>query len=207
MGEARVRWLLWGRRRQQWFEIHSKYGMRTLVILYAFLATVASVASASDGYLLQAGDMLMVSVWKEAELSGEVLVRPDGAITVALAGEIEAAGHTVEEVRTAIDQRLRKFIPDPSVTVILRQSLGNQIFVIGKVNRPGQYPLNRPVDVMQALSLAGGTTPFAALNDIRVLRRDGERQITMPFRYTDIEHGRALGQNILLRGGDTVVVP
>jgi len=124
-----------------------------------------------------------------------------------LAGELPAAGHTVEELRAAIDERLRKFIPDPAVTVIVKQTLGNQIFVIGKVNRPGEYPIIRPVDVMQALSLAGGTTPFAALNDIRVLRRDGERQITMQFRYTDVEHGRALDQNILLRGGDTVVVP
>jgi polysaccharide export outer membrane protein len=90
---------------------------------------------------------------------------------------------------------------------VLRQSLGNQIFVIGKVNRPGQYPINRPVDVMQALSLAGGMTPFAATDDIRVLRREGQRQITLRFRYDDIVHGRALDQNIVLHSGDTVVVP
>src|SRR5262249_53584129 len=120
---------------------------------------------------------------------------------------LQAAGHTVEEVRSVIDQRLRKFIPDPSVAVIVKQTLGDQIFVIGKVNRPGQYPINRPVDVMQALSLAGGTTSFAAVNDIHILRRDGGHEITMPFRYGDIEHGRNLEQNIVLRSGDTVVVP
>ena len=93
------------------------------------------------------------------------------------------------------------------MTVTLKQALGNQIFVLGKVNRPGNYPIPRPVDVVQALSLAGGTTPFAAVNDIRVLRREGDKQITLTFRYTDIEHGRRLQQNVLLHSGDTVIVP
>jgi polysaccharide export outer membrane protein len=183
--------------------------MRTLVSVWWLLAacTVWGVVSAADDYLLQPGDMLSVSVWKESDLTGDFLVRPDGGITMPLAGEISAAGHTVEEVRTVIDQRLRKFIPNPSVTLILKQSLGNQIFVMGKVNRPGEYPINRPVDVMQALSLAGGVTPFASVNNIRVLRRDGDRQTTLSFRYTDVQRGRNLEQNILLRSGDTVVVP
>ena len=165
------------------------------------------MALGADAYLLQPGDVLAVSVWKEADLTGDLLVRPDGGITLPLAGEIKAAGHTVEEVRTAIDQRLRKYLPNAVVTVSVKQALGNQIFVIGKVNRPGPYPLNRPVDVVQALSLAGGTTPFASIDNIRILRRDGERQITLPFRYRDIEHGRNLEQNIVLQSGDTVVVP
>ncbi len=148
-----------------------------------------------------------VSVWKEPDLTSELLVRPDGAITLPLAGQIDAAGHTVSEVRSTIDARLRKYIPDPAVTVTLKQALGNQIFVLGKVNRPGNYPIPRPVDVVQALSLAGGTTPFAAVNDIRVLRREGDKQITLTFRYTDIEHGRRLQQNVLLHSGDTVIVP
>ena len=171
------------------------------------LALCSTGVLAADDYQLQPGDLLLVSVWKETELSGEVLVRPDGGISVPLAGEIEAAGHSIEEVRSTIDDRLHKFIPHPAVTVVLRQSAGNQIFVIGKVNRPGQYPINRPVDVMQALSLAGGMTPFASVNDIRVLRREGARQIELPFRYSDIVHGHALAQNILLHSGDTVVVP
>jgi polysaccharide biosynthesis/export protein len=164
-------------------------------------------ALGADQYLLQPGDMLTVSVWKEPDLTSDLLVRPDGGISMPLIGSIEAAGHTVEDVRSTIDQRLRKYIPDPSVAVIVKQTLGDQIFVLGKVNRPGQYPINRPVDVMQALSLAGGTTPFAALNDIRVLRRDGGREIALTFRYGDVERGRKLQQNIVLRSGDTVVVP
>ena len=181
--------------------------MLKVALVSLTLALASSAMSATEDYLLQPGDLLMVSVWKEAELTGEVLVRPDGRITVPLAGEIEAGGHSVEDVRSTIDERLRKFIPQPAVTVVLRQSLGNQIFVIGKVNHPGQFPINRPIDVMQALSLAGGMTPFAAVNDIRVLRRDGDRQIELPFRYEDMVHGHKLAQNIVLRPGDTVVVP
>jgi polysaccharide biosynthesis/export protein len=164
-------------------------------------------AFGAEGYLLQPGDVLTVSVWKEADLSSELLVRPDGGITMPLAGEIAASGHTVEDVRSTIDQRLRKYIPEPAVTVSVKQTLGNQIFVIGKVNHPGPYPIIRPVDVVQALSLAGGTTPFASVDNIKVLRRHGEQQTIIPFRYSDIEHGRKLEQNILLESGDTVVVP
>jgi polysaccharide export outer membrane protein len=183
--------------------------MRSIVSKMVVLATwaICLVAFGADSYVLQPGDVLTISVWKEPDLSIDLLVRPDGGITMPLAGEIAAAGHSVEDVRTTIDQRLRPYLSKPVVTVIVKETLGNQIFVIGKVTRPGPYPLNRPVDVMQALSLAGGVTPFAAVNDIRVLRRDGTRQITMPFHYTDVEHGHNLQQNILLQSGDTVVVP
>jgi polysaccharide export outer membrane protein len=162
---------------------------------------------AADEYKLQPGDVLTVSVWKEAELSSDLLVRPDGGISMPLAGDMAVAGQTVKDVRATITQRLREYIPDPAVTVTVKQTLGNQIFVIGKVNHPGPYPIIRPVDVIQALSLAGGTTPFASLNDIQVLRRNGEQQTVIPFRYTDIVHGRNLQQNILLQSGDTVMVP
>ncbi len=200
--------------------IHRSYEVRTvrtvgkwrncwwvLTALGSLAAVTSPQAFGADEYLLQPGDVLTVSVWKEPDLTSDLLVRPDGGISMPLIGNLEAAGHTVEDVRTTIDQRLRKYIPDPSVAVIVKQATGDQIFVIGKVNKPGQYPINRPVDVMQALSLAGGTTPFAALNDIRVLRRDGGREITLTFRYGDVERGRKLQQNIVLRSGDTVVVP
>lgn len=183
--------------------------MRNLALICLALYSCGAIVSAfgAEGYLLQPGDVLTVSVWKEADLSSDVLVRPDGAFTMPLAGEIAAAGHTVDDVRSAIDKRLREYMPNPAVTVTVKQTLGNQIFVLGKVNRPGPYPIIRPIDVVQALSLAGGTTPFASINDIEVLRRHGEQQTVIPFRYTDIEHGRNLQQNIVLQSGDTVVVP
>ena len=102
---------------------------------------------------------------------------------------------------------MRKLIPDAVVTVSVKAPNGNQIFVIGKVNKPGDFPLLRPTDVMQALSLAGGATPFASTNKIRVLHRDGSRQTSIRFRYGDVAKGRHLEQNVLLQSGDTVIVP
>jgi len=163
--------------------------------------------SAADGYKLQPGDILTVNVWKETDLQGEVLIRPDGGMSFALAGELQAAGHTVGELTALLEARVRKFIPDAVVTIAVKASNGNRVYVIGKVNRPGDFALSRPTDVMQALSLAGGATPFADTNAIRILRRDGDRQSSISFRYGDVEHGRSLEQNILLQSGDTVVVP
>jgi polysaccharide export outer membrane protein len=161
----------------------------------------------ADGYRLRAGDVLQVSIWKETDLQSEVLIRPDGGMTFALAGELQAAGHTVAELTSLLEERIRKFIPDAVVTVSVKSAGGNRVYVIGKVNRPGDFPLSGPMDVLQALSLAGGATPFADTNGIRILRRDGDRQTSIRFRYGDIAHGRRLDQNILLKSGDTVVVP
>ncbi|MGO9513662.1 MAG: polysaccharide biosynthesis/export family protein [Steroidobacteraceae bacterium] len=160
-----------------------------------------------DGYQLRPGDVLQVSVWKETDLQAEVLIRPDGGMTFPLAGELRAAGHTVAELTSMLETRIRKFIPDAVVTVAVKTAGGNRVYVVGKVNRPGDFPLTGPIDVMQALSLAGGATPFADTNGIRILRREGDRQISIAFRYNDIAHGRKLDQNILLKNGDTVVVP
>jgi polysaccharide export outer membrane protein len=162
---------------------------------------------ATPGYLLQPGDVLQVAVWKETDLTSEVLIRPDGGLSFALAGELRAAGHTVAELTAMLEKRIRKFEPDAVVTVAVKAAAGNRVYVIGKVARPGDFPLNRPTDVMQALSLAGGATPFADTNGIRVLRRTGERESSISFRYRDVERGRKLEQNILLQSGDTVVVP
>jgi polysaccharide export outer membrane protein len=158
-------------------------------------------------YLVQPGDTLQVTVWKEQDLQAEVLVRPDGGLNFPLAGEIPAAGHTVEDIRKTLQARLLKYIPDPVVTVLVKRTDGSRIFVVGKVNHPGDFALNRPVDVMQALSLAGGATPYADVNSIKILRRDGTRQEVFPFRYDDVRRGKDLAQNILLHSGDTVVVP
>jgi polysaccharide export outer membrane protein len=150
---------------------------------------------------------LQISVWKEQNLQTDALVRPDGGLTFPLSGEHQAAGLSIDALRLAIEERLRKFIPDPVVTVSLRVLGGNRIYVVGKVNRPGEYPFSRPLDIMQSLSLAGGATPFAALNDIRILRRENGKQTAISFKYEEVERGRNLDQNILLKSGDTVVVP
>ena len=158
-------------------------------------------------YQVQAGDMLTVTVWKEQDLTGDVLVRPDGGISFPLVGDLVAHGKTVNELRKEITDRLSRYIPSPVVTVAVKQIGGNHIYVVGKVQRPGEYPMVRPVDVMQALSLAGGTTPYAALNSIVILHRENGEEQAFHFRYSDVAHGRELSQNILLHSGDTVVVP
>jgi polysaccharide export outer membrane protein len=178
-----------------------------LGLLIAGGSAVWGAEPVPDGYKLQPGDVLIVSVWKETDLQNDVVIRPDGGMSFALAGEVHAAGHTVAELTSLLETRVRKFIPDAVVTVSVKSATGNRVYVIGKVNHPGDFPLNRPTDVMQALSLAGGATPFANTNKIRILRRDGARQSSIAFRYSDVEHGRRLEQNILLQSGDTVVVP
>jgi len=170
-------------------------------------AAAGADAAARPGYLIQPGDVLQVAVWKETDLTAEVLVRPDGGISFPLAGELPAAGHTVADLTAMLEQRIRKLEPDAVVTVVVKTASGNRVYVIGKVNRPGEFPLIGQIDVMQALSLAGGATPFADTNGIRILRRDGKRQSSIAFRYNDVERGRKLEQNILLQSGDTVVVP
>jgi polysaccharide export outer membrane protein len=133
--------------------------------------------------------------------------RPDGGLAVPLAGDVQEAGQTVDQLRTELESRLRRFVPEATVSVGIKLAAGNRIYVIGKVNRPGQFPFSKPLDVMQALSLAGGMTPYAAANDIRILQRDATGVKAIPFHYNDVEKGRELAQDIILKSGDTVVVP
>ena len=165
-------------------------------------------AAATPGYQIQPGDVLQISVWREEDLKLDVLVRPDGGFTFPLAGDMSALGKTVEDLRKEISDRLIRYISDLVVTVAVKEINGNKIYVIGQVNKPGAFVMNPRVDVMQALSIAGGTTPFAKLDDIVVIRRSSEtNQIKLPFRYNDVVKGRGLEQNVLLVSGDVVVVP
>jgi len=176
-------------------------------LLAATTALADEPGTVTGTYQIQPGDILQISVWKEEDLVQEVIVRPDGFISFPLVGEAEAAGRSVDEVRALITERLNKYIPDPVVTVSIGQLTGNRVYVIGKVNRPGEFPMVRYVDVMQALSMAGGTSTYAALNKIKILRRENGRLEAIPFRYGDVEKGENLDQNIVLKPGDVVVVP
>jgi polysaccharide biosynthesis/export protein len=168
----------------------------------------ASGAMAQDpNYTVKPGDMLSISVWKEPDLQKETLVRPDGAFSFPLVGEVDAKGKTVADLTKTMGQRLAKYISDPVVTVSIQEIKGNKVYVIGQVNKPGEFIMNPSVDVMQALSMAGGTTPFASLGDIVVLRRTPAGKQALPFRYNDVVKGRRMDQNIDLQAGDVVVVP
>lgn len=184
---------------------------RVVQLLVVFILTgtraIAADTTPADRYKLQPGDVLQVVVWKETDLQSEVLIRPDGGISFALAGDMQAAGRTTDELRGELETRVRKLVPGAVVTVAVKAANGNRVFVIGKVNRPGDFALNRPIDVLQAISLAGGVTPFASADHISVLHRDGMRQTAVRFRYSQVAKGRNLEQNILLQSGDTVIVP
>lgn len=186
---------------------------RFLCILLGLAVTTANSAIAQqvvppdESYRVLPGDMLQISVWGEENLQGEVLVRPDGALSFPLCGDISARNRSVSELQEEITKRLSRYISDPVVTVSVAQVLGNKIYVIGQVTRPGVFVVNPQVDVLQALTMAGGTTPFASLNDIKILRRTGDRQQALRFRYDDVIKGRDLEQNVILQSGDVVVVP
>jgi polysaccharide biosynthesis/export protein len=162
---------------------------------------------AEGSYLLGPEDMVKISVWKDEHLTQEVVVRPDGMISFPLVGDIPAAGRTIEDVRLELVKRLNKFVPNPHVSVLATKILSNKIYVIGRVNKPGEFLVGHYTDVLQALSLAGGLTPFASENDIRIMRRIRGEQLVFQFRYGDVRKGKELDQNIILERGDVVVVP
>lgn len=178
-----------------------------LALLSGSVAAEDATPVARPGYRLQPGDVIDISVWKEQDLQHEMLIRPDGGLTFPLAGEIDTTGRTIEDIRGILTDRLKRYVPSPVVTVALKSIGGNRIYVLGKVNHAGEFPIASSVDVMQAISLAGGATPFAALNDIVILRRQNGQQQAFPFHYSDVARGRDLSQNIELQSGDTVVVP
>lgn len=160
-----------------------------------------------DAYKIQPGDVLQIGVWREENMIRTVVVRPDGGMSYPLVGDILAAGKSVEQLSGIITDRLSKYIPDPVVTVAMQQLSGNKIYVVGQVARPGEYVANSYVDVVQAIAMAGGMTPFASVNKIKIVRRKGEKLEAYSFRFSDIEDGENLEQNIVLRSGDIVVVP
>ncbi|MBU6482549.1 MAG: polysaccharide biosynthesis/export family protein [Nitrospirae bacterium] len=159
------------------------------------------------GYRLGAEDVILISVWKDEHLTREVVVRPDGIFSFPLVGDIQAEDRTVEDIRADLVKRLTKYIPNPNVSVAVMKVLSYKVYVVGRVTKPGEYLVGHYTDVLQALSLAGGLTPFAAENDIKVIRRVKGQQQVFPFRYGDARKGKDLEQNILLQRGDVVMVP
>ena len=178
-------------------------------LLFAASVLTTHVARAEEGrdYLINPGDLLIVTVWKEQDLTMEALVRPDGKFSFPLAGDIQASGHSIEEVRQQLKKRIDAYISDAAVTVMVKQISGNSAYVVGKVNHPGPVLMVGELDVMQALSFAGGAAQFAKLKDIIILRREGGKQAALKFNYDKVQDGEGLEQNVLLHPGDVVVVP
>jgi polysaccharide biosynthesis/export protein len=164
-------------------------------------------ADVTDAYRLSPGDALLVSVWREEALQREVRVLPDGSVTFPLAGRIEVGGLDVAEAAKRIAARLKEFLPDPNVTVVITGIEGNRAYVVGKVPKPGPIVMTGPTTVLQALSMAGGLDKFADEGAIKVVRRTGSRQEILPVSYKDLIFGRDMVSNHRLVAGDTLLVP
>ena len=165
-------------------------------------------AKYSDDFLIGPGDVLAINVWKEAEISRIVPVRPDGRISLPLIGELQSSGQTPKQLEAEIAKRLKDFVADPSVTVVVQEIRSQKFNVLGMVTHPGSYPLAKPMTVVDAIATAGGFRDFAKQRDIYVLRHDPSgKQTRLPFNYKDVIKGLHPEQNVELQTSDTVVVP
>jgi len=161
-----------------------------------------------DDYIIGPSDVLAVNVWKDTELTRTVLVRPDGKISLPLAGELEVSGLTARKVQLLITQKLNEYISKPQVTVIVQEVKSRTYIVVGKIAKPGSYELGKPTTVLEAIAIAGGFLDFAKVNKVYIIRRmeDGSRQ-RLPFDYKRVLKGRDPDENVDLKSGDTIVVP
>jgi len=170
-------------------------------------AGVIATPADDSGYTVRAGDVLQITVWKEDSLDREILVLPDGTITFPLIGSFVAQGMTPAKIQSTVKQKLSALIPDASVTVIVKAPLGHTVSVIGQVGKPGELVMSHRLTVMQALSQAGGLTPYANEGKIIILRQKNKEETSIPFPYDDIIAGHNLDKDIALHPGDVVVVP
>lgn len=158
-------------------------------------------------YIIGPGDVIDISVWKDEALTKQVVVLPDGWINFPLIGAVKGAGRTVAQVKEEIAGRITEYVPDPVVSVDVKQVNSLLIYVIGRVNQPNRFTLNTNVTVLQGLAMCGGLNPFAKRDKIKILRYEGEKLRIIPFHYDDVLEGKRLDENIMLKRGDVIVVP
>jgi polysaccharide export outer membrane protein len=164
-------------------------------------------AGEKDGpYLIGPEDVLEISVWKDPDLTRQVVVRPDGKVSFPLIGEVDAGGRSVASLEKEVKKRISEYVPDAVVTVMVVQINSIKIYVVGGVAKPGEYRIGRKINVMQTLSMAGGLTPFADEDNIVILRHNNKGGIKIPFNYGKVKKGKAIEQNIWLKDGDVIVV-
>lgn len=167
----------------------------------------SSVGLCADAFHVGPGDILEISIWKDPDLSREVVVPPDNIISFPLIGDFDAKGMSVTQLRKIITTKLSEFIPDASVTVILKQINSLNVYVIGQVHKPGAFSINMEARVMQVLAQAQGLTPFASERDIHIMRYTAGGAQKIGFDYKEVLKGNKLEQDILLKRGDVIVVP
>jgi polysaccharide export outer membrane protein len=170
-------------------------------------AAVTTQVTVPSDYVIGAEDVLGIVFWREAEMSGDVAVRPDGMITLPLVGDVKAAGLKPDALRDAIQTAAGKYLSEPNVSVVVRQLNSRKVFITGEVMMPGAFPLTGPRTVLQVIALAGGLTEYAKSSEISIMREENGRTRYFRFNYKDVSKGRRLEQNIQLRPNDTIVVP
>ena len=178
---------------------------KILIITLILSVTPFSLLHAYDSshYKIRQGDVLDVSVWGDDTLAKVIRVLPDGNISFPLAGNILVAGYSSSEIEASITKKLKTYLPDPEVTVIVQSTDGNKVYILGKVNKPGAIPLQGPMTILQALSISGGFDRFADLDEIKILR--GKK--VLEVHYSDLIRGKSLGSNHSLQADDTILVP
>jgi polysaccharide biosynthesis/export protein len=185
-----------------------KIGRLFLMAMVGLVAVFQSFnAFADENYRLHYGDSVFISVWGEETLQKEVKVLPDGSVTFPLAGRVDVENVTTVEAQKRITEKLKVYLNDPQVTVVVTSVEGNKAYVIGKVLKTGAIPLTGPTTVLQALSMAGGFDKFAELTKIKVLRNVNNKQTVTPVNYERLMQGQNLESNLLLQPGDTILVP
>jgi polysaccharide export outer membrane protein len=161
-----------------------------------------------DGeYIIGPTDILEIHVWREPDLSRTIPVRPDGKITLPLLDDVQASGLTPLKLKAGIEKGLAEFVESPTVSVVVQEIHSKNIFVLGQVESPGQYPLQQDLTVLQALSLAGGLAEWADKGDVVILRKENGKQSRIKFDYKNVSKGKHLEKNIVLQPGDTIIVP
>ena len=163
--------------------------------------------SVSSSYIIGPMDMLEIQVWREPDFSRQVLVRPDGKISFPLIDDIQASGMTPLALKALLTEKLKSYVDNPEVTVIVVQSNSQNFYIIGRVNAPGTYRLSPNMTVLQALSVAGGFAEWAHKDSIRIIRKSNGKEKLFPFDYDKVVAGKNLEQNILLEPNDTIIVP
>ncbi len=167
-----------------------------------------AIAATNDpSYIIGADDVLDISVWKEPDISRSVPVRPDGKISLPLLNDVQAAGLTPMQLGQLLREKLLNYLTSPQVTVIVTGMNSQRVYILGEVSRAGAYPLLPNMTVLQALAGAGGFGQFANVKGIYVLRNEAGKQVKYPFNYKEVVRGQRPERNILLKPGDTIVVP
>jgi polysaccharide biosynthesis/export protein len=159
------------------------------------------------GYVIGPDDVLSIVIWREKEMSSDVVVRPDGKISLPLLNELQAAGMSPDELRAAIEKAASKHLKEPNASVIVKAINSRKVSILGNVGKAGAYPLTGEMTVLQLIALAGGLEEYADAKGITIMRKEDGRDVTLKFNYRDVVKGKNLQQNILLKPGDTIVVP